>query len=350
MPRTDFFYRTVPFKTFQSQVGYAVANFNTVIVGLAAVKVGTAKKPDDLAVGWSGANPTFLATEARHFATKALLVYAVDGLDKYLENIGINPSPISDRSLRDTLVGVPQITSPAATFLPPAAMAELKRAINSGTTDEIISGVGNFNSEFGEKRRPAHIRVRLDALSKLFQGNPSHYLAAVRLLVSWRNRHVHQSDEIISQSDRTDLLQNSTIFLKDHSNTDIALSLQHYDDKTRGPTLKDISTLVSVLQRVIGTIDEAVIRSCNLTEYAKQALQKVFKKMEHPQQRLKSLWWLDQDARQRKLTVYLRDFGFQDEVPNSKKVGRQFPQGFFDQLVALDRTEAATYFRLKAEP
>jgi hypothetical protein len=149
----------------------------------------------DLAVSWSGKNRSFLAGEARQFATKSLLVYAVDALDKYLEHIGLDPSPIAEKSLRDILVGEAQIILPPATSLPSAEIAELSEALDGGNLDEIITKVRDFHNKFGAKRKPFHIRARLDALSDALRVNPSYYVAAVRLLVSWRNRHVHQSDE-----------------------------------------------------------------------------------------------------------------------------------------------------------
>ena len=341
MSGVDFLYRTVPFKHFQKKVGYAVANLNTVIVGLAAVKTGIAQKPTDLAVSWPGKNPTFLAAEARQFATKSLLVYAVDALDKYLEHIGLDPSPIVDKSLRDILVGEPQIISSPAKSLPAAEIAELSEALDGRNPDEIITKVREFNNKFGGKRKPLHIRARLDALSDAMPVNPSHYLAAVRLLVSWRNRHVHQSDEQIATTDRDDLLNNKSIFWNDHSHTDIALTLQHYGEG-EGPSLKDISTLVSVLQRAMRALDEAIIAKCDLNEFIRRALRQTFKQTGDGQQRLKLLWGLPNDVRKRKLAVYLRNFGFQPEVID-KKNGRVFPEVFFEELFRLDRTAAANY-------
>ncbi|RDV04505.1 hypothetical protein [Undibacter mobilis] len=349
MTKTDIFYRTVALRNFKSQIGYAVSNFNTIIVGLSAVKAGTANKPDDLAVGWSGNKPEYLAMEARHFATKALLVYAVDSLDKYTETIALFPSPISDQLLRDLLLGVPQPTASASTFLPADELAELTTAISNGAPNQILASISKIHSEHGEKRRPAHIRTRLNSLAASFRGSPDYYLAAVRLLVSWRNRHVHQSDEVISETDRSALLQYSGIFQTDHSGTDISLTLQHYEDRKKGPTIKDVSTLVSVLQRVIGGIDERIVETLDLTAYAQSALRQTFKDTANARQRFDSLWGSDRDTRQRKLTVYLRNFGFQPAIPGSKKPGRQLPQQFFDELFNLDKSDAAAYVGLKLD-
>jgi hypothetical protein len=342
MSEPEFLYRTVPFKNFQSQVGFSVTNLNTVIVGLAAVGSGIAQKPDGLAVSWPGGNRPFLAAQARQFATKSLMVYAVDALDKYIGQVGLDPCLITDQSLRSILVREPQVTSAQSKNLPASELTELAGVLNHAGSDEIINRVVGFANKFGSKKRPPHIRARLDALSNKFPA-PAYYLAAVRLLVSWRNRHVHQSGEKITAIDEAELVDNKAIFWDQHSHTDISTTLDHYR-KGRGPTLKDISTLVSVLQRTVRTIDETIIAACDINEFARQSLQQAFKEMsvDEAKGHLKQLWGLGTKIRQRKLTAYLRNFGFQPKKKDGAD-GRQLPAEFFDELLKLERSEACSY-------
>jgi len=55
----------------------------TILVGLAAVKSGSATLPDGMKVSWAPHNRSSSAARSREFATKALLAWLTDALDAY---------------------------------------------------------------------------------------------------------------------------------------------------------------------------------------------------------------------------------------------------------------------------
>lgn len=260
-----------------------------------------------------------------------------------IEQVGADSCLIADETLRSVLIGEPQVTTAPASLVPVFELDELKKTLEQARPHEIIDAVSDFAFKFGGKKRPPHIRARFDALTKTFPA-PTYYLAAVRLLVSWRNRHVHQSKDKVTQDDESELVRNSTLFWDEHSNTDISMTLTRYHERN-GPSLKDISTLISVLQRTIRTIDEAIIDACNIDEVARQALQQTFNRLGPAEDRLKQLWGLSTEIRRRKLTVYLKDFGFQPKTEKARS-GRQLPTEFLDNLLRLDRFDAAAYLKI----
>jgi len=66
------------YKSFKNQIGHTNHQLLTILVGLDAVRVGTAIKPVDLPAEWNPRNVEESAKRSRRFARSASIAWAVD--------------------------------------------------------------------------------------------------------------------------------------------------------------------------------------------------------------------------------------------------------------------------------
>jgi len=190
-------------KQFLKVVGDAAHSINTICVGLAAVREGAVKKPDDLTIGWTSSNPETSASKARTFALRASLVFVEEALLKYLDF--------------------------------------LKDCSNEGESlYKALSTEGSAD--------------RVVEVSKYFSGAEPYWCPMVVLLVRWRNRVVHNSKVGLAPFQRKILLENKELIKKRHAGIDIQKTLENFDSSQI--TLKDFTTLIAIAVRYVRALDK----------------------------------------------------------------------------------------------
>lgn len=306
--------RSPALKRLKARLGYANFNLNTAVVGLEAVKVGIAKKPQDLAISWNPSDRAFAAAQARQFVTSEMLVSAVDAIDRYMIDLASGPSLLSQEYLRICLrrEAVPDDAQPQP--LTTSAMKRHIAALQSLPEPmQFLSEVKEFGDVYFQKRKPKGVRARVAVLGATYDPENTivskHYLACVMLLVSWRNRYVHGATDTVSVQDRLTLEAAKQEIYDAHSHCDISKTLTHYD-AGRGPSLKDVSTLVSITHRTFAAIDAAVLSAADLEQYADFVLASSLNSLTDGADTLKKYWGKNLLWRQKKIGALLVPGGF----------------------------------------
>lgn len=276
--------RTRALKRLREKMGSPVRDLNSVIVGLSAVGKGIAKKPDELHVSWAPSDLRRAEIEARSFAVKAMMVSAYDALDHYLDELGTEPSPIADGRLKSILRKETQRALPTET-LTDAAIKSFSENLSKkkGESDARRSLLREFTERYcGKSSRPS-IRVRLAAINKycklipVIAGSPpmprESYFSCVELMIAWRNQLVHDPETDQLGSDALSILAADWEGLgKAHASIDVNAMIAAYQDRA-APTLKEISTLVSVFMKYVTAIDAVLLASSDPSEFFKQTVQ-----------------------------------------------------------------------------
>ena len=274
--------RTSSLARLRNRLSHPIKNINTIVVGLDGIRNGSVDKAFDLSVRWEVGDPIRTTDAARGFAIASLMVAAYDALDQYLRGIGTAPSPISKLELRSLLCGEKQITNDESLL---AGEAELKKLtdklLGSDAKDGRVELKKFIERHYGKPRKPS-LRARFDALNDYvdsFSNNAStppkvkpSYVAAMTLLIVWRNIIVHEdSKDTFDSVKRQILLNDSKFFFDNHAAIDIEQTLDHFD-KRQPPTLKDVSTLVSIMLRTVASIDASLVYRAVLPEFFRETV------------------------------------------------------------------------------
>lgn len=283
MSRNVAISRSRALRNLRNKLGNPIRSLNSTIVGLHAVKTGKAKKPPDLNVSWGPLDLVRAETEARGFAIRSLMTVACDALDHYIYDLGSLPGPVQNEAVRSILRTETQTVSKPKTITE-SAIDRLRKGLldSKETTSEVKRIISEFAElHCGKQKRPS-IRARHEALYKYCVSHqseaaksaspPKVYFSAIELLIAWRNVLIHDIEDDPLGSEAVSVLRNNAKMLEvDHSGIDVNLTLENYSNK-KEPTLKDISTLVSILLRYVSAIDEALIRGCDVGIYFKNAI------------------------------------------------------------------------------
>jgi hypothetical protein len=340
------FRRTPAARRFRTKLAYANVNLNSIVVGLEAVANSTAQKPADLAITWKPRDPQFAAREARHFAIQNLLVYATDGLDHYMSDIATKPSLVTREPHRSYLLREQQLEPPKVSPVTAAAFEQLIEELRQDTSqlDLNKSRLTAFVTDHVGRRRVPPLPVRLAKFAELSPSLPKHYVACLRLLISWRNRHVHDAvDDWVGLQVESSITAERAYFREQHSGLDVDRTLEHYHAADGAPTLKDISSLVSVLQRAIGIFDADQIDRADLDFHAVELLRAHFLEHDPDAVLLKRLWGDSPGRRRTKLAAKLAPHGFISPLSGAKHksyAGRTLTESFWPTIVELDRRSA----------
>lgn len=306
--------RTPAAKRFRERAGFANHRLNTIVVGLEAVKTGVATKPTDLAVHWNPRDVKTAAEQARGYATSAIMVYVVDALDSYMIDLARSGMWVSDPAMRSILSNDFQTDVSEVEPVLPRLVTQLTAdiAASAHSHDLLERTLREFTARhFGRRKRPS-MSSRFSSLVNLANGVLPQYIDAIQVLISWRNRHVHgrsagrASDAILSG-----IRKNAAYFYENHAHLDVDRMIDNYDENG-SPTLKEASSLISVLHRVIAAADEAIVRQANARETFVEALKTSFDELDDPQQRVKEYWGKDVVRRQSKLIAMAGRYGFRE--------------------------------------
>jgi hypothetical protein len=190
-----------PLHIFLHDVGDAVFNLNTLVVGLDAVEKGH-QKPETLDISWDPIDRIAAARKSRKFALEAVLVRVAEALQQYTLAVTKLPRFSELRSKWDGN------TSAAKKFKQTSDLLFPKDYMNSGAT----------------------------------------------LLVHWRNRVVHRGSKASLEASEKTILHDNEIDIADkYKNLSVDRLLGHFEEGR--PTLKDISSLVAMSIKLVRKMD-----------------------------------------------------------------------------------------------
>lgn len=227
--RPDLSFESSPARiAFRMAAGDANRILNTHLVALETLKTAVPVVPVDLVVPWSLPANAREWEESRSAALKSTMVAVVDGLDQFMKVLSRIPG-LALPTLDDALNG--RATSPGS-------------------------------------RRPT-VYERLDVLAAAYPGVVlDQHLAAMHLLVLWRNIFVHRDYRFsLNLPERKVLTANATWFKTSHGGADINGALARYDAKA-APTLADLSTLIASAHRIVTALDDRLIHARAARPYA----------------------------------------------------------------------------------
>lgn len=212
---------------FRRQVGEANRMLNTLLVGLETLKTATPVRPVDLMRTWHLPTSGAEWEETRAFALRGAMVSIIDGLDRYLRTL----------SRIEGLVA-----------------ASLHDALNGRKTG-------------GADRRPT-LSERFETLCEAYPVVSLEHRLALRLLVAWRNQFVHGDYRFgLSTRDSRAIAETAEFFHSAHGGADIVGALSRYN-RGEAPTVVDLSTLISAVQRLTTALDAAVLHHQDPARYA----------------------------------------------------------------------------------
>ena len=199
-------FQSPAFQIFLNCVGKSVANINTIAVGLDAVENGY-QKPKGLNISWKPQDRQSAARQARRFAIESALLRVSESYYEYCQAI--------------------------------TALPNVKTA--------------NDESEKANK-------VRKIALDVLPANEQNFLIEAVCLLIHWRNRIVHpKSKASLTKAQQRTLLAEEELIASEYANLSIKRLLEDFDSKK--PTLKDVSSLISMTINLAKKIDHHMVPS-----------------------------------------------------------------------------------------
>ncbi len=275
--------RTPYLARLRRRLSRPVKHLNSIVVGLDGIRSGLLKTaPLGLSVRWEVGDPIRTAEEARGFAITSLVVAACDSLDQYLRGLGSTPSPVLDLKMRSILVGESQFENVGSNLPSETELQRLSNKLLSLSASDARAAIRIFSEKhYGKTNRPS-LRARFDALvdyTTQFSENskapprvrPS-YVAAITLLIAWRNLLVHESSkDVLTDEKRDQLLNDSEYLRKNHAEVDVTDTLSHFDAH-KSPTLKDVSTLVSILLRAVSACDAVLIYNTNIASFFRESV------------------------------------------------------------------------------
>jgi hypothetical protein len=310
---------TPALREFRRALGKANYDLNTARAGL--IELARFPEPPKVrfAVQWSPKNLCAAAAEAEAFAIKALLVYAVDALDRYMRMIASPPTMLRDEKVLSLLRA--EFQSLPANDPPTRAEVLALSAALAAEPSAVEDLLKAFRARHLSKTYRPGMRSRFDALMSLCPSVPAHHRAAAHFLMTWRNRHVHgDSADGVAISIESDWQQGLSELARSNPRADGDGLLKRFVGE-RDPTADDVTTLIALLHRTISTADKDLVMSADAETYALKAFARSFKSLDDPVQFAKDMWGKTDYARATKFLSMTTDAGF-------RRVARaKVPQG-----------------------
>lgn len=191
-------------KQLTDEIGSSSFYLNTIVVGLDAVESGH-EKPATLDIFWEPKNRQDAARMARKFAVEAFMVRAAEALSAYVKVIGILPRFQKIKETWDQDTG---------------ASEKLEQIANNLVSKE------------------------------------SYLTAGGMLLITWRNRIVHEGKLTLPHHRKQILRKNAVTISENYRNLSVDLLLDHAENQR--PTLKDASCLIAMAINLAREMDEKV--------------------------------------------------------------------------------------------
>jgi hypothetical protein len=344
-----YFKATPALRTFRRVLGKANYDLNTARAGL--IELAKLKNAPEMSfpVDWSPANLRAAAEDAEAFAVKALLVYAVDALDRYMRKVeSPPPSVVRDPNVASLLRAEFQ-TSPSTAPPTPAEVVALSKALVADPS-AVSDLIKSFRAKHLSKTYRPGMRARFDALMSLCPSVPAHHRAVAHILVAWRNRHVHgDTNEGVAPSVETDWRNGLTELRRSNPRADGLGLLDRFCNEMK-PTADDVTTLIALLHRTISTADKDLIAAVDLEFYARQVVVRHFHSLDDPLQFAKDIWGRTELLRATKLLNLTVKAGFhrvsRTKLPNGVNA---VPDEIWLNLAQMNRSEFLAEMESKRE-
>lgn len=276
-----------------------------------------------LSVRWEVGDPIRTTDEARGFAITSLVVAACDALDQYLRGLGTSPSPIVDSGLRSLLRGENQYDGTHSAQPSAEQLQQLILKLSSLRGKDGRYALKEFSDiQYGKSKKPS-LRARFDALLEYVDTRPRNasapikvrdsYGAAITLLIVWRNIIVHEeSKDGLDGTKQKILIDDAEYFKANHAAIDISQTLAQFS-RRQPPTLKDASTLVSVLLRTVAALDASLIFHAEVPDYFRELAWSRIKVLDSRDDFVSRLKRASLAGRAKRLMPYLSGSGFVPE-------------------------------------
>ncbi len=201
------------YRDFTNLLGPSVHNLNTICIGLEQIVNKNYTQPAALSIRWATQDPVNDAKRARRYAINLFLVAAVDAIENYVHSI----------SSFEYLI-----------------------------TQKVQTNIKNADG----------IREEVQELFQEIKGNSAikpYWLPAIKLLIAWRNILVHKSvaKTVLLLRDKKALIDAKDEIKDLHAQIDIVDTISHFEKK-ENPTLKDFSTLYTMLLKAFKEFDKTI--------------------------------------------------------------------------------------------
>ncbi|MHB8579045.1 MAG: hypothetical protein ACYDA4_04185 [Ignavibacteriaceae bacterium] len=196
---------TIELKDFLQDIGDSVHSMNTIAVALSVMSDNNSEIPVGLDISWKPKNLDLSKTISRNYAERSALVYAAESLFQFLESISTN-----------IFWKYPDI---------------------------------NFKGDEKKAYKVYNFLTSIPTISK-------EMAILAELLCHWRNKVVHAktSNASLSSNKKDLLILNKNDIYETFHHFDISIALDNYNNNRI--TLKDVSTLITILIKCARQVDE----------------------------------------------------------------------------------------------
>jgi hypothetical protein len=264
--------QTPALRRYFDLVGNATYLINTAIVGLEQIARGHMEKPTELTISWTPPkNGRQAADQSRTFILSSTLILTITACDSYLSDIAKVPWLVL--SSKDRSILTKAETNPG------------KQAYSIRERIEILL-VATAPGQLSNEQRKIGT-------------------AALELATLWRNAIVHAASstrELSPESEAT-LITFAETLHETNGGIDVPLMLHNFKTSSSRPVLKEATTLVALVSRLLRSIDTALITNAiqdhdAMLRVALHELHHVFAEMPHSQ--TGSFFVTDVEARRRR--------------------------------------------------
>ncbi|MBM7387766.1 hypothetical protein JOE37_000760 [Clavibacter michiganensis] len=260
----------------------------TILVGLDAVKVGSATLNEEFSTVWNPRNHARSAARSREYALVTSLAWIVDLVDAYRK-----------RTLQ---------------------VDALFTALEVAVINNLDGG--------REKLTAVTDRLRLD------KDDPE--LNLVLFGLNWRNATVHSGGPLrIRSQTRTNLEKHANDIASLHSGLDIVRAINSFEAGL-SPSFKEVASIIAAAHRLIDIIDNAIVTMVNTEEYTEKLLGSYFKSRFSLNNQVYNQFWPGSVHKSRsRLETFLLQSGF-GRAPDGQALSRTY----LEELCALSARDA----------
>ncbi|MGF0536670.1 hypothetical protein ACQQ2Q_01665 [Agrobacterium sp. ES01] len=297
--------RTEARAVFKRLLGQANHFLITILIGLQAVRDGTATPDEEFRTSWNPKSAKDSADRSRMFSLDLALVRAVDALDTYMMRTNRKPFAISASAFRSAM---------------------------DGTGQSVSKRLSVFLAHAGPL--------------------PPEHAALLSLGIAWRNRRVHSlSDNDITADERDCLKSKHTELQRDYAGLLINDMLKHFD-ASEPPHFKEAAAVIRAAQNAVGFFDIELLRQLDLEDYLAGLLSERLGKGPLDQDRNRThavrQTWGHPIAKENKVLRVLNMVGVHKAATSqgsAKKpvFARSVPDCLVDRIVSMDQAEALEF-------
>jgi len=218
---------TTELKKLLRDIGNSVHSMNTIAVGLSKLDINNCDIPEGLDISWKPKDLDISKNKARNYAEKAAIIYSVESFFEYLESILENP-----------FWNHPEI---------------------------------NFEGDEKKAEKVYNFLVQVPTISE-------DMIILSELACHWRNKIVHAgaSRAKLANEKIGKLRQLKDFVFENYNHFDIEIALDNYEKKKI--TLKDSSTLITILIKSSRLIDEFFFKEFSLAKSLDTIINKLTEK------------------------------------------------------------------------